>query len=426
MDVKIEKLIYGGDGLAHHDSATVFVPFVLPGETVSIAPLEKKKKFVRGRLQGVLTPSPDRIVADCPHFVTCGGCHYQQIAYAKQLQYKEQILRETLRRIGKIEWTEPIITRASPPWGYRNRAQWKVRDTGANGTSQVGYFQASSTTIVPVEACPILSRRLFATFEAIRKLLATGDLGSSLREVEAFADDHDESLVVTLTFVKFPKNIEEIEPRLRESIPTLTSVLFQDVAQSRMALKGSGFLAYTVGDFRYRVSHLSFFQVNRFLVSEMAKDVAQAAGSGDVAFDLFAGVGLFSLPLARQYGRVIAAESNPVATHDLRYNATVQDNGPPGKIEARECDAVEFLQRVRQKPDCVVVDPPRAGLGAVGASALAKLGPATIVYVSCDPSTLARDLAVLAAAGYAISVVHLFDLFPQTFHIETMVRLARR
>ncbi len=426
MDVKIEKLIYGGDGLAHHDGATVFVPFVLPEETVAVVPTEKKKKFVRGRLEAVLTPSPERIGADCPHFLTCGGCHYQHIPHAAQLRYKEEILRETLRRIGKIDFTGPIVAHASPPWGYRNRARWKVRETGPNDAPEIGYFQADSMALVPVVTCPILSPRLLATLEAVRDLLATGGLPTSLREVEAFADERDDSILLTLTYGKFPKATGDTHRILRERIPTLASALFQDVSQNRMELIGPGFLTYAVGDFRYRVSHLSFFQVNRFLVGEMAQAVAEAAGTGEVAFDVFAGVGLFSLPLSRQFGRVIAAESNPVAVHDFKANAGAPANRATNKLDIRETDSVDFLRGFRQKPDCVVLDPPRAGLGPEGTAALRKLGSATIVYVSCEPSTLARDLAVLVAQGYALSVVHAFDLFPQTFHIESMVKLVKR
>jgi 23S rRNA (uracil1939-C5)-methyltransferase len=426
MDVKIEKLIYGGDGLAHHEGATVFVPFVLPGETVAVVPTETKKKFIRGRLESVLTPSPERIAADCPHFLICGGCHYQHIPYEAQLRYKEQILRETLRRIGKIDWTGPIVTHASPPWGYRNRAQWKVRESGIDDAPQIGYFQASSTAIVPIETCPILTPRILATFHATRELLSSGGLPPSLREVEAFADERDESVLLTLTYAKFPKTFGETLQLLREKIPTLASVLFQDVQQNRMELKGPGSLNYSVGEFRYRVSHLSFFQVNRFLVGEMAQAVAEAAGTGELAVDIFAGVGLFSLPLSRKFRRVIAAESNPVAVRDFKDNAAAPENRATNKIEIRESDSVEFLSRARQKTDCVVLDPPRAGLGVEGTAALCKVGPATIVYVSCEPSTMARDLEILVAQGYAVSVVHLFDLFPQTFHIESMVKLVKR
>jgi 23S rRNA (uracil1939-C5)-methyltransferase len=426
MDVKIEKLVYGGDGLAHQDGATIFVPFVLPGEVVAVAPTEKKKKFVRGNAEKILTPSPERIAPGCPHFGVCGGCHYQQMGYEAQRRDKEQILRETLRRIGKVDWTGPIVTHASPPWGYRNRAQWKVREHKHDaGPPQIGYFQAASTVLVPIETCPIVSPRLLETLNSVRELLVSGGLSPSLREVEAFTDERDDSVLLTLTYAKFPKASGETQRILREQIPSLASLLVQDTHQERMELLGPGSLTYGVGDFRYRVSHLSFFQVNRFLVAEMTQVVSELAGTGELALDVFAGVGLFSLPLARQFARVIAAEANPVAVHDFKANAALPANAISGKPEIKEADAAEFLRRAKSGPDCVVLDPPRAGLEAEGTAALGKLGPKRIVYVSCDPATLARDLAGLATHGYGVSVVHQFDLFPQTFHIETVVNLMR-
>ena len=426
MDIKIEKLIYGGDGLAHHDGATVFVPFVLPGETVSVVPIEKKKKFLRARAESILTPAPERIAPRCPYFLFCGGCNYQHMSYESQLKYKEEILRETLRRLGKIDWTGPIAAHASPAWGYRNRAQWKVREQKSGGPPQIGYFHAASTALVPVDECPIVSPKLAETLRALHDLLASGGLSPALREVEAFVDDKDQALLLTLTYAKYPKATREVERVLRDKLPSLASLLIQDTNQQRMELLGPGSVTYKVGDFAYRVSHLSFFQVNRYLVEEMAKTVSEMAGSGELAFDVFAGVGLFSLPLSRQFARVIAAEANPVAARDFSFNAALPENATPGKLEIREMDSTDFLRRMKPTPDCVVLDPPRAGLGTEGVAALAKIGPKRIVYVSCDPATLARDLAAMVAAGYEISVVSLFDLFPQTFHIETLVQLVKR
>ena len=192
MNVKIEKLVYGGDGLAHADNATIFVPFVLPGEEVEIDPAQRKKKFIRGRVVRVLSPSAERIASACPYFQNCGGCHYQHMPYAAQLRYKESIVRETLRRIGKIEWNEPIVVHGSPEWNYRNRAQWKVRILDDHEAPQIGYFRAESMELVPVETCPIVSPRLLATLTTLRAMLADGSLPDSAREIEAFADDVDD------------------------------------------------------------------------------------------------------------------------------------------------------------------------------------------------------------------------------------------
>ncbi len=212
MEITIEKLIYGGEGLAHHDGSTVFVPFVLPAERVSAALVEQKKKFIRARVERVLDPSPERALARCPHFGVCGGCDYQHIPYESQLKYKSDILRETLRRIGRIEWTGEITAHASPPWGYRNRAQWKVRPLGEDGAGGVGigYFRANSTALCAVEDCSILSPLLLKTLLALRAAAAAGVLPRELREIEAFAGAGDSKLLVTATFAGFPRAAEAL------------------------------------------------------------------------------------------------------------------------------------------------------------------------------------------------------------------------
>ncbi len=198
MEVKIEKLVYGGDGLAHHEGQTVFVPLVLPGELVSIAAAARKKKFVRGRLERVLEASPERMAAPCPHFGRCGGCHYQHIPYDAQLRYKTDILRETLGRIGRVQWDGPIGTHASPPFGYRNRTQWKIRaaQDGAAAPAGIGYFEAGSTRLCAVDECAILSPRLAETFAKLRALVASGKALSAIDEIEAFVDAADEKISV--------------------------------------------------------------------------------------------------------------------------------------------------------------------------------------------------------------------------------------
>lgn len=433
MDVTIEKLIYGGEGLAHHEGATVFVPFVLPRERVDIAPAEQKKKFVRGRVERILESSVERIAARCPHFGVCGGCDYQHIPYDAQLRYKSEILRETLRRLGRIEWTGEITTHASPPWGYRNRAQWKIRPLEGASTSAkagaadgqdklgIGYFRANSTALCAVEDCSIISPLLLKTLLALREALAGGALPRGLREIEAFVDAADARLLLTATFAGFPSRAAEHAEALRRVVPEIASLLFHDPNHDRMELFGPGFLDYQAGAIAYRVGHLSFFQVNRFLVEELAREVVEREEGGHLALDLFAGVGLFSVPLAKRFERVVSVESNPAAARDLETNMRGR-----GTIEVRTAEVERFLERTKQWPELVVLDPPRAGLTPEAIQSIAKINPARITYVSCEPPTLARDLASLAKAGYDCTEVHLFDLFPQTFHMETVVRLRRR
>ena len=434
MDITIEKLIYGGEGLAHHDGSTVFVPFVLPGERVAVETVEQKKKFVRARVDRILQAAPERVAARCPHFGVCGGCDYQHIPYEAQLKFKCEILRETLRRIGKIEWAGEITTHGSQPWAYRNRAQWKVRplevasddvasETGADGGAKlgIGYFRANSTALCAVEDCSIISPLLLKTLRSLRAALAAGALPRGLREIEAFVDAADAKLLLTATFAGFPSRAAEHAETFRRVTPEIASLLFHDPSHDRMELYGPGFVEYAAGGISYRVGHFSFFQVNRFLVEELAREVVEREEGGRFAIDLFAGVGLFSIPLAKRFARVLAVESNPAAARDLETNTRGK-----GSIEVRSAEVEQFLKRNKERPELVVLDPPRAGMTPESVERLGRLRPERITYVSCEPPTLARDLALFGNAGYDCTEVHLFDLFPQTFHMETVVRLRKR
>jgi 23S rRNA (uracil1939-C5)-methyltransferase len=428
LDLKIEKLIYGGEGLGHHNGSTVFVPFVLPEERVEAQPVEQKKKFVRAHLEKILEASAARIAPRCPYFGECGGCDYQHIPYEAQLAFKSEILRETLRRLGRIEWTGPIAVHRSPEWGYRNRAQWKIRPLPeAHGAPQlgIGYFRANSTTLCAVDECAILAPSLLNPFQAIRAALAQEMLPPQLREIEAFtsegADGADASLLLTFSFAGFPSRAKELAERIRSLLPQAESILFFDPARERMELFGPGYIESTVGAAKMRVGHFSFFQVNRFLTEELARTVAQDEAGGRLALDLFAGVGLFSLPLAEQFQRVIAVESNPAAARDLQTNVRAST-----AVEVRDADVERFLEKFTEKPDLVVLDPPRAGMPRPALDRLLRIAPERITYVSCEPPTLARDLAAIVAANYEITEMHLFDLFPQTFHMEAVIRLRRR
>ena len=198
MEVRIEKLVYGGDGLAHDGGNTVFVPLVLPGELVQISAAAKKKKFIRGRLERVVEPSAERVSAPCPHFGRCGGCQYQHMPYEAQIRYKSEILRETLGRIGRIQWTGAIETQASPPFGYRNRAQWKLRPNqeGGSGGSAIGYFEMGSMRLCPVTECSILSTRLAETFLRLREMVSNEKVLADIDEIEAFADSEDQKILL--------------------------------------------------------------------------------------------------------------------------------------------------------------------------------------------------------------------------------------
>jgi 23S rRNA (uracil1939-C5)-methyltransferase len=433
MRTKIEKLVYGGEGLARENGEAIFAPFVLPGEEVEIEITERKKKLLRGRAIQVLEAAPQRIDPRCPHFGVCGGCDYQHMPYDMQLRIKEEILRETLRRIGRIEWKDAITLHPSPPWEYRNRAQWKVRsarEAGSGKTSSegsaIGYFHARSTALCPVHTCSIISPKLFATFQTLRQALAAGELPLTLLEIEAFADAADDELLLTATCSSLPRAADPLLQALKQLTPSAKSVLLRDAPGGRMALLGSGFLQYQVLQTTHRVGHLSFFQVNRFLVSEMARVVCDLAGTGELALDLYAGVGLFAALLAEKFSAVTAVEADPASARDLEAIARSRRN----TVTVRNQPANLFLndskrKRVSRSPDVIVVDPPRAGLEHGVAEQLSGVAAHNVLYVSCDPSTLARDLAKLCSQAYTLRELHLFDMFPQTYHIESVAFLER-
>jgi 23S rRNA (uracil1939-C5)-methyltransferase len=427
--LSIEKLVYGGDGLGHADGKTVFVPYVLPGEQVRASTKAKKKKVIWADLVEVTEAASTRQAARCPHFRKCGGCHYQHISLDEQVRLKQAILRETLSRLGGIRWDGEIRTHTAAPYGYRNRAQWGVR--GAKPRA-LGYFLPESTVVLPIDECPVLSPRLADTFNRLQEMTRSAELPPGVVEIEAFADSQDERISMNVAFEKFPSPAPELTAWFRQTMPQIESLLLLDQKANRFELSGPGYLLHDAGGFRYRVSHLSFFQVNRFLIEELLNTVIFGA-SGRLALDLYAGVGFFTLPLAKAFEHVVAVDANMAATRDLLANA--EHAGVTITSFNEHADA--FLKKTAEKLDLVVLDPPRAGLGSEAAAKLAELGAPEIRYLSCDPATLARDLAVLtgsarkepggsaSAPRYEISEIHFFDLFPQTFHIEALVRLQR-
>ena len=375
--LQIEKLVYGGEGLARLEGRVVLTPYVLPGETVRVAIEQVKKDLLRGRLLELVTPSSARVTAPCPYFQRCGGCQYQHAEYAAQVENKIAILREVLQRLGKIEFAGEVGAVTGEPWGYRNRIQLHL-DRGA-----VGYFEHGSRRLCAVEQCPVASPMLN---QAIAKLVEAKPRFSG--GVELFTNESD---------VQF--HVLDRAPR----------ELFAALAE----IGTSGPIEYA----GFRVSRNSFFQVNRFLVDGLVA-AAVAGEAGAWAIDLYAGTGLFARRLAERFERVVAVESGLSALQDLEHNLG-------GNAEAVNANAQEYLAALEGTPDFVLADPPRAGLGAAMVKELARIAAPVLTVVSCDPATLARDLRGLLAAGYRIDKLTLVDLFPQTYHLETVARLTR-
>ncbi len=389
----MEKLVYGGDGLGRLDGRAVLVPFVLPGERVRLQPVSEKAGLVRARLLEVLAPAPERITPPCPYFTRCGGCHYQHAAYDVQLAVKRAILEDQLRRIGKFEPPADIAVVAGEPSHYRNRVQLHIAGT------QLGYWEAQSHKLCPVEQCPISSPAINAAISILREMLRDPPWPRFIRTLELFTNETQMQLNV----------LDAERPVARR---------FFEWCAERLPGFVNGALDYPAAGYTWRVRKGSFFQVNRFLIEPLVETALN--GGGNSALDLYAGVGLFALPLARRFASVTAVESGSRAVEDLRFNA--ERAGLQLLVE--KGNAEDFLESLPAAPDFVLLDPPRAGIGKRMVARLATLRVPHLAIVSCDPATLARDLAGLLRARYQIRRMTLVDLFPQTYHLETVVHLA--
>jgi len=413
------KLVYGGGALGHHAGRPVLAPLVLPGERVEVEEVRRTKGMLHARPLKILEPSPERIEPLCPYFGRCGGCQYQHLNPGSQAAAKREILRETLRRLGKITWEAEIPAHSGPAWNYRNQAQLKVARR-ADGGAAVGFFEAESHRVVPVDACLIVSPRLNAILAALCSETWISRL-DACREIELLADDRDEKVLVTLRggWPSVPRPREEALARdCLAELPGVVGVALE--AGKHFQTFGEAVITYRVGEFQYRVSPGSFFQTSRYLLPELLARVT-GAESGSVAIDLYAGVGLFSLPLAKQFAQVASVEADPRSAADLTANARSHDLQ---NLRPVADNVFDFLRRCAQpEPDLVVLDPPRAGVGVNVLKLLLALRPKRLHYVSCSPPTLARDLQFLLGHGYQLDSIELFDFFPQTYHIESLASL---
>ena len=437
MELKIEKWIYGGDGLARMApdetgrGKAVFVPFVIPGETVEATITEERPGFARARLAEIKEASASRIEPHCPYFYRCGGCHYQHAGYSRQLEWKRDILVETLKRTAKLDLTD-IQLHSAKPYQYRNRTRLKVR---TQPEFAIGYHRFGTNDLLPVTECPISSPLIQRAIEATWKIGGT-QRAESLQEIQFFADHADSLLLVEFYIERdtSPQSLQDFADALRAVLPAIVGiVVFPSTiteGEERIPLAtlkrvgseivlGENSLQYVTAAGTFRVSAGSFFQTNRFLIDELVK-TAMGDVHGTTALDLYAGTGLFSVPLSRRFDHVIAVEASPFSCGDLLHNV-------PANVKAVQSTTEKYLENIGRKSglDLVLVDPPRSGMGEHTAQMLGRTGVPHITYVSCDPATLARDLRVLSSVGYRIESAHLLDLFPQTFHMETLVHLVR-
>ncbi len=446
MLLEIEKLIYGGDGLSRLPADSqgrrkaVFTPFVLAGEKIEATLTEEKPGFARAQAGKILQPSPYRIEPACPYFTRCGGCHYQHATYDHQLEIKKEILRENLRRIAKLDLQIEIAVHPSPPWNYRNRSRLQLR---TKPDFALGYLKFSSHDVLPIEQCPISSPLINRAIAMVWNSGRSGKAPEGVREIEFFANQDDTRLLIELSSDPEARRaaVRAWAEDLCASMPQVAGITAfrepQKASPESFITVGAPDLIYKTKSATYRVSAGSFFQTNRFLTDELI-NIVTTNRSGEFALDLYAGVGLFSTALAGSFRHTVSVEMSQTSFNDLSYNLPsngkamhaaaerfVGELGDQGRSRLGTMKSGAILPQLRHEPDAVVVDPPRSGLGDRVARQLTGLNAPRITYVSCDPATLVRDLVPLQAAGYRLEEVHLIDLFPQTYHLETVVQLVR-
>jgi 23S rRNA (uracil1939-C5)-methyltransferase len=402
--LELTDMTFGGDALGRlPDGRAVFVPFGLTGETVQIRIIFEKPTFARGEILEIITPSPRRIAPRCPHFGICGGCSYQHLSYPDQLELKRKLVIDQLKRLGGLPDfpVEPVI--ASPsPWNYRNTVQFHVSPAG-----KLGFQRANSNAFVEIKECHLPLQAIDNFWPQIE--FEPGS-GVTLAELRQGADD---DLLLNL------ESQVDDPPEFEVDFPL--SVLYTGPSFATV-LSGDEYTLMSVRERTFKVSADSFFQTNLPVAEVMVEKVLALAGDlkGKTVLDAYCGVGLFSAFMAEQAREVISMELSDSACEDFAANLDEFENVSlyVGPVE-------QMLPPLKLKPDIVVIDPPRAGLDKAVVEALVKAEPQKIIYVSCDPATLARDIKRFGEQGYALKSVTPFDQFPQTQHIETITLLFR-
>ncbi len=441
ITLTIERLSYGGRGVGRVDGFVVFVPDVAPGDRVRARLWRIKPGYGEADLVGVLGWGPARTVPACPHFGPCGGCSWQHLEYEAQAAAKEAIVRESLAHLGGIKdcAVRPILAMGSP-WYYRNKMEYTFHPEGVLGLHRRGAFDR----VVPVHTCLLQSPasniilgvlREFAGASGLSRYDPRSNTGLLRQVIIREGRATGEMMVALVTTAPEVPGLPELARRLTAAVPRITSVLHGTnpglsdglPLTGLTVLAGRPYIVEELAGLRFRIAAETFFQTNTAQAERLVASVEAMAGlrGGETVYDLYCGVGTFALVMARRAGRVYGIEISPAAVAAARENAAL--NGI-ANAEFQSGDVRRLLPEVRARagrPGVLLMDPPRSGAGSRVMRRVIETGVTRIVYVSCNPTTLAPDLKDLVAAGYEVHTVQPLDLFPHTYHVECVALLER-
>ncbi len=422
MIVDIEKIVYGGKGLGRINGRVVFVPFSIDGERVEVEIKREKKGIIEAQIKEVLEKSPFRREPLCKYFRVCGGCDFQHIDYKHQIEIKREILRESLERIGKLKRIPEIQTLPSRrEFFYRNRTQLKIYG------SNVGFYMKESHNVVDIDTCPLLIEpisKLPSKIKLILSLFVTQPF-----EVQTFGDGN--SFLLKFLFTKKPKMFPVSLKQLRKvlGINIEGAGIYYKKGETVVLDKvfGKKFINYKVGDYTFKVSIDSFFQINVYQIENLINTVLKHVKNSKFLADMYCGVGTFSIPSALYVNRVFGFEINKFAVKDAKENAVINKVKNVKFYPFETKRAVDFILENDLNIDTVIFDPPRTGLNEYIISRISKIKTLEkVIYVSCNPSTLARDLKSFGEKGFFLKEIYMIDMFPQTYHIESIAILERK
>lgn len=437
--LRIEGYGSAGEGVARLEGQAVFVKGALAGEVCQVQLLKVGKSAAWGRVTQVLTPVPGRQSPDCPRYPRCGGCQLRHMTYAEELRFKQQKVQDALQRIGG--WTGRVekIHGAEAPDRYRNKIQFPVADG-----PRVGFFRARSHEVIDAEDCllqPLAATRLREAFKLWMERYQVPSYderahGGLIRHFYVRVNRRGQSLCAVIANGTDLPHQEELVQALRRAEPDLAGVVLSVnqektnviLGKTHRCLWGRDYLEDTLCGLTFRLSVPSFYQVNREQAEVLyGRALAFAGLTGrETVLDLYCGIGTITLVMARQAKRAIGAEVIPAAVEDAKANAARNEVTNAEFLCADAAQAAQTLADRGLRPDVICVDPPRKGLAPAVIDAIVQMAPQRLVYVSCDPATLARDVKRMEEQGYVLQRAEAVDLFPRTAHVETVVKLVRK